>query len=29
MAKVFWETGPEKTDLVIDATKFKFQQASN
>ena len=29
MPKVFWETGHEETDLVIDATEFKFQQASN
>ena len=29
MPKIFVETGHSLTDLVIDATEFKFQSASN
>jgi len=29
MPKIFKDTGHGKTDLVIDATEFKFQSASN
>ena len=29
MSKIFVETGHGLTDLVIDATEFKFQSASN
>ena len=29
MPKVFWETEHKDSGLVIDATEFKFQQASN